>query len=93
MEGRVKDIYRKHDYQSLFYIAVVVLLLALEFVPGPADKVVFLDVGQGDAILLQSGTQQVLIDGGPGMKVLQRLGEELPWFDRTIEVVAPPDTT
>lgn len=56
-------------------------------VPGPADKVVFLDVGQGDAILIQHGTRQILIDGGQGMAVTARLGEELPWFDKTIEVV------
>lgn len=61
--------------------------MLLWLVPGPAEKVVFLDVGQGDAILMQSGTQQVLIDGGPDAKVLQRLGEELPWFDRSLEVV------
>lgn len=36
---------------------------------------------------MQSGTQQVLIDGGPDAVVLHRLGEELPWFDRTLEVV------
>lgn len=67
--------------------ACAALLALLSFVPGPAEKVVFLDVGQGDAILLQDGTAQVLIDGGPGMAVLERLGEELPWFDRRIEVV------
>lgn len=64
---------------ALFALAVVV--------PGPAEKVVFLDVGQGDAILLQTGTTQVLIDGGKGEAVLPRLTEELPWFDRRIEVL------
>ena len=65
----------------------VLLVVLLSFSKQPEDKVVFLDVGQGDAILLQSGTQQVLVDGGPGMDVLSRLGEEMPWFDRYIEVV------
>jgi competence protein ComEC len=37
--------------------------------------------------LLQSGTQQILIDGGPDATVLQRLGEELPLLDRKIDVV------
>ncbi|MBI4022503.1 MAG: MBL fold metallo-hydrolase [Candidatus Andersenbacteria bacterium] len=68
-------------------LACIAVIATLSFVPNPADKVVFLDVGQGDAILLQQGTAQVLIDGGPGMAVLKRLGEELPWFDRRIEVV------
>lgn len=47
----------------------------------------FLDVGQGDAILLQRESAQVLVDGGAGMGVVRRLSEELPWFDKTIEVV------
>lgn len=63
------------------------LLTVSSFVPGPEDKVVFMDVGQGDAILLQQGTVQVLIDGGPDMSVLRQLGAEMPWFDRRIEVV------
>ncbi len=70
---------------ALLILLTGVVLLGLA--KGPEDKVVFLDVGQGDAILLQSGTQQVLVDGGPGMDVLSRLGEEMPWFDRRIEVV------
>jgi len=65
---------------------LVVIILA-SFVDAPEDKVVFLDVGQGDSILLQDGTAQVLIDGGPGMTVLKRLGEEIPWFDKKIEVL------
>jgi competence protein ComEC len=66
-----------------------ILFIILFVQPGitPEDKVVFLDVGQGDSILLQDGAQQALIDGGPGTQVLQRLGEEMPRFDRTIEVV------
>lgn len=51
-------------------------------------RVVFLSVGQGDAILIQSGRQQILIDGGrDGRTLLGALGQELPFYDRTIEVV------
>jgi len=53
----------------------------------PADKLVILDVGQGDAIFLQDGTAQVLIDGGRGAAVLSGLAQEMPWFDRRIEVL------
>jgi competence protein ComEC len=72
-----------------WFVATVcaLLIVAAAFAGIPADKVVFLDVGQGDSILMQKGTRQVLIDGGSGMAVLQRLGEELPWFDRQIEVI------
>ncbi len=50
--------------------------------------VYFLDVGQGDAILLQKGSAQVLIDGGPGPDALMReLGGKMPFWDRNIELV------
>jgi competence protein ComEC len=48
----------------------------------------FLDVGQGSsALILAPEGKQVLIDGGPGDTVLARLGEEMPLFDKKIELV------
>lgn len=49
---------------------------------------VFCDVGQGDAILITKGFEQILIDGGPNDKVLNCLTNNMPFFDRTIEIVA-----
>lgn len=50
--------------------------------------VVFLNVGQGDAILISQGTSQVLIDGGrSGKELLGRLGRHVPFWDRQIEYV------
>lgn len=48
----------------------------------------FLDIGQGDAVLIESpsGTK-VLVDGGPDGTVLKRLGETLGYFDRDIDLV------
>ncbi len=46
-----------------------------------------LDVGQGDAILLRSGTVDILIDGGPDTRALRRLGEVRPVWDRRIDVL------
>jgi competence protein ComEC len=38
--------------------------------------------------LIQRGNQQVLIDGGPSPQALTReLGERMPFWDRTIELV------
>ena len=49
-------------------------------------QIIFLDVGQGDSILIQKGTQQILIDGGPSGKTeLAELGKYLPYFDREID--------
>lgn len=52
-----------------------------------AAEIVFLDVGQGDAILIQEGWTQILIDGGDGQEILNRLGEFMPLGDRKIEFV------
>lgn len=67
-------------------ISLLVIVMSL-LGQDPEEKVAFLDVGQGDAILLQDGTQQVLIDGGQGDVVLDQLAKEMPWFDSTIEVL------
>ncbi len=51
-------------------------------------EIVFLNVGQGDAILIMQGRYQVLIDGGRTSKeLLGRLGRHVPFWDRKIEVV------
>ena len=51
-------------------------------------KVVFLDIGQGDAILIEKGSNQILIDGGPsGQKELEELGKYIPFWDREIEII------
>ncbi len=48
----------------------------------------FFDVGQGDAILLDTPTQQqVLIDGGPDSSVVGELGRVLPFGDKDLDLV------
>lgn len=49
--------------------------------------IVACDVGQGDAILIQKNTTQILIDGGPNQKVLDCLGKYMPFWDKQIEVI------
>ncbi len=51
------------------------------------DTVVFLDVGQGDAILIQNDNIQMLIDGGPDGSILYELPKYIPLYDRTIEYI------
>lgn len=51
-------------------------------------RVVFFNVGQGDSIFIQSpGGHQVLIDGGPSSAVLEKLGKEMPFYDRSLDLI------
>lgn len=51
-------------------------------------KIYFFDIGQGDSIFVESPSgYQILIDGGPDNKVLSKLGEVVPFYDKDIDVV------
>lgn len=71
-------------------IAVLLLWSLLSLIQKRADvtEIIFLDVGEGDAILISQGAYQVVIDGGrDGRDLLYRLGRHVPFWDRRIEVV------
>jgi competence protein ComEC len=51
-------------------------------------EVDFLDVGQGDAILIKTPYEpNILIDGGGNSKVLSELGQNLAFFDKKLDLV------
>ena len=51
-------------------------------------KVNFLDVGQGDSAFIEtSQMHQILIDGGPDSTLLGKLAKNMPFWDRTIDLV------
>lgn len=71
-------------------LGVLSLVAFLVFsIPTPGNfSVSFFDVGQGDALFIQSSTGvQVLVDGGATRAVLRELGDHMPFFDRTIDVI------
>jgi competence protein ComEC len=72
----------------LLLVAIVVWFVALTM-PDDRLHVSFLDVGQGDVILIQTPNgQKILIDGGPDpQRVNLELSERLPFWDRTIDLV------
>lgn len=72
-------------------LAVILWALFPRFVGGLSGEnhlfVHFYDVGQGDAILIQKGDIQVLVDGGPNDQILTHLGRDLLPWDREIELL------
>jgi competence protein ComEC len=91
----VQDIPKPHLGFSPKWLVLPVLIVAIlvwsAALTMPDDRlhVSFLDVGQGDAILIQTPNgQDILVDGGPGpQRINLELSEQLPFWDRTIDLV------
>lgn len=72
----------------LFFTALILGMIVFFSKEQQELKVSFLNVGQGDAILIQNGNKQILIDSGKnGKLILEKLGEKMPFWDRKIELV------
>jgi len=72
--------------------SAIIILLGVSFYQSFEEsrglEVDFFDVGQGDAILIKTPDhQRILIDGGPNNAVVNKLGENLPFFDKEIDLV------
>lgn len=75
---------------NVFLLILCIVIFFQNFNDEKVLKVYFLDIGQGDAILIQTpnGTQ-VLIDAGANNKVVNELSQIIPFFDRTIDIIIP----
>ncbi|KKU20992.1 MAG: internalization-related competence protein ComEC/Rec2 protein [Microgenomates group bacterium GW2011_GWD1_47_13] len=74
-------------------LLVGLIILILGQMPDERIHLVVCDVGQGDAILLIKGSNQVLVDGGPSQeKILTCLEKYLPFYDRRIELIVLTNT-
>lgn len=80
-------------YKILLILGIIAVLVAipafwLTFSAATDLEVVFLDVGQGDSILIKTPFgQNILIDGGPDDITIKRLSENLAWWDRRIDLM------
>ena len=79
-------------YWKYFAMGLVLVyalfVVALGELPDRQMHLWFLDVGQGDAVLVQTPEgHNVLIDGGPKSKVLEELTDVLPFFNQQIDLM------
>jgi competence protein ComEC len=80
----LKDLKIFKIFIAVFWIGLGVYSYRL----GGYDKrVVIMDVGQGDSILIQNGDFEILVDGGADDTVIYKMGEYMKWSDRVIDVV------
>jgi len=72
-------------------LLIIAALVSVAAATMPDDNlhVSFLDVGEGDAILIQTPAHQdILVDGGPSPQAIGlELGKKMPFWDRTIDLV------
>ena len=48
----------------------------------------FLDIGQGDATLIQTPEyQNILIDAGEGSRITEEMGKQMGFFNQTIDLI------
>lgn len=80
-------------YKILIFFGIVASLVSIplfsqSYNPEKRLEVDFLDVGQGDAILIKTPfDQNILIDGGPDDSVIEELADNLPWWDKSIDLM------
>lgn len=74
-----------------FLFVVAALVWGFVFVEARQNdflEIVFFDVGQGDGIFVETiDGKQILVDGGPDAKILEKLGKKMAFYDRYIDIV------
>ena len=90
----IYNLLQMSNWRIITILLIVIALLGVTIVTmgqvsrADVTRVVFLNVGQGDGILITRGARQILIDGGANDKVLmEQLSRYMPFWDRTIDVM------
>ncbi len=72
----------------LIFLNIFVWLHLLQASETSTLTVAMLDIGQGDAIYIEAPNgRQMMIDGGPDKTTIRRLGEVMPFGDKSIDVL------
>lgn len=89
---RVKNFVQSYgkliSFLTLIFICVAACSTLIVLGKEQKLQVTFFDVGQGDAILIETPHgHQMLIDGGPSKRIVELLEHKLSYFDRSLDVV------
>lgn len=72
----------------LFCLNILSWMIVYDLTRPQFLEINFFDVGQGDAIFIETPRrQQILIDGGPDSTILEKLTKEMPFWDRSIDLI------
>ena len=79
-------------FKKIIFSFLLLLLLLLIFllmqIPDNKFHIFFLDIGQGDSIFIKTPeNHQILIDSGPGPKIIEELNKIIPYFDRSLDLL------
>lgn len=82
----------KKNIKTIFPLALIAVVAVIWYAVFYYESrqnllVTFFDVGQGDAVFVENAGNQILIDGGPGDRILSKLGREMPFWDRSIDLL------
>lgn len=73
---------------TLVGLNILALVAVWELGGNGGLEVTFFDVGQGDSIFIETPQRhQILIDGGPNDTIIKKLGKEMPFWDRTLDLI------
>jgi len=87
METQTKQ-FLQYLILPLAILTTAVFVINFRSAPDFLLHVSFLDVGQGDSMFIQTYLgNQIVIDGGPSDKILSELGRQLPFWDRSIDLL------
>ncbi len=86
--GHIRSNIYEYTILVLFLVSLAVWFMVFQEDRRGVLTIAFLNVGQGDAIFIESPTGvQVLIDAGPGSAIRKELSAVMPWYDRHIDMI------
>ena len=72
----------------LFFTNILAWFVVFDLAKTQFLEVNFFDVGQGDTVFIETPQRhRILIDGGSGSIILEKLSKEMSFWDRTIDLI------